>query len=140
MPPFACSAKTTWSFLKSVGFSQASTPLANLTIVRPTSSTLRVAVIAAGSGLRSIELARRRRVVPRRDRRGFRRGERRLQLVFGRHLDVGLLRRRGEDDPAVVGEERLAERGDFRRRYPGSNCCTSLYSYSMPGLGSSSRK
>ena len=53
-PPFAYIVKTTWSFLKSVGRSHTSTPLANRTTVASTSGTVRVDDTAAGSGFFSI--------------------------------------------------------------------------------------
>ena len=115
VPPFAWSANSTWSFLKSVGFSQASTPFANFTMVTPTSSIFRVdgdrrrlrlafrcssrVDVVSVHGVTAVASAA---------------ASAACSSVVGRDRDVRLLRRSGEDDAAVVGEQRLAERGHFR--------------------------
>src|SRR3984893_1978222 len=54
VPPGADKEKITWSFLKSVGLSHASTPLANVTMVRPGAGSSRLDTTAPGAGLLGI--------------------------------------------------------------------------------------
>ena len=109
-PPSAYIVNSTWSFLKSVGLSQASTPLANRTTVTPMFGELAARFDARAVRALFDERARRGRIAPRRDRHfvGRRRSPR------GRSPSVGggqarLLRLHGQHDAALARQARACE-------------------------------
>ena len=126
--------------MKSVGFSQASTPLANFTIVRPTASTVRLDVMAAGAGFRST--SSRVVVVSFHGVTGVEAADASAPfssasvgtLMPGFCGDVARMTRPSSDSSVRASAETSSS------VIVGSSCWTSLYSNSMPGLGSPSRK
>ena len=126
--------------MKSVGFSHASTPLPNFTIVTPTSSSALRDDTAPPVGACSISAR-----VADVSTHGVTRAEVAVVSADCSSVSVGILM------PPFCGVvariTRLSSPRSVRARFAasasvivGSSCCTSLYSYSMPGLGSSFRK